>query len=286
MVPEVNEIDGAMEVNEDKHLIHGNRFRTSKKDALKTPRKCEQVKDSQDKGKLAEWLRYHSTKSGDELTSLKDYITGESKKAVKSSQFLEKLKKKGYDFLFMVDVIDEYAAGQLKEFEGKKLVPATNQGLKFDESEDEKKKQEALKEKFECLRKAKNDVLDDKVEKVVVSDHVVDSPCCLVTGDYGWVANVERIMKAQALRNSSMAGYMSNTFSIIPKSHHCLEFKVASSALPVPPWYPSYPTFAPKPTPCMATFRLQSQLWQLFFFLHILISKFNYPKFQFPNFIF
>ena len=71
--------------------------------------------------------------------------------------------------------------GQLKEFEGKKLVPATNEGLKFNESEDGKKKQEALKEKFECLRKAINDVLDGKVEKVVVSNCVVDSLCCLVT---------------------------------------------------------------------------------------------------------
>ncbi|XP_059593683.1 heat shock protein 81-1-like [Vitis vinifera] len=116
MVPKVNEIDGATEVNEDKHLVHGNR------------------------GKLAEWLCYHSTKSGDELTSLRDYITGENKKAVESSQFLEKLKKIGYGFLFMVDTIDEYAMGQLKEFEGKKLVPTTNEGLKFDESEDGKKK--------------------------------------------------------------------------------------------------------------------------------------------------
>ena len=165
MVPKVNEIDGATEVNEDKHLVHGNRFKTSKKDALKTTRKCKQVKDSQGRGKLAEWLRYHSAKSGDELTSLRDYITGESKKAVESSQFLEELKKKGYGFLFMVDTIDEYAMGQLKEFEGKKLVPATNEGLKFDESQDGKKKQEALKEKFECLRKAINDVLDARLRK-------------------------------------------------------------------------------------------------------------------------
>ena len=139
-----------------------------------------------------------------------------------------------------------------------------------------------MKEKFECFRKAINDVLNDEVEKVVVSDHVVDFPCCLVTGEYGWVANVERIMEAQTLRNSSMAGYMSNTFSIKPKSHHCLEFKAASSALPAPPWYSSYPTFAPGPTPCMATFGLQSQLWQLIFFIS---SYFNIKIiFQHSNF--
>ncbi|VAI18370.1 unnamed protein product [Triticum turgidum subsp. durum] len=143
--------------------------------------------DSQNRTKIAELLRYHSTKSGDELTSLKDYvtrmkegqneiyyITGESKKAVENSPFLEKLKKKGYEVIYMVDAIDEYAIGQLKEFEGKKLVSATKEGLKLDESEDEKKKQEELKEKFEGLCNVIKEVLGDKVEKINPENTIMD----------------------------------------------------------------------------------------------------------------
>merc|ERR1712118_239112 len=128
--------------------------------------------DSGNRAKLSELLMYHSTKSGDEQTSLKDYIsrmpesqkdiyyiTGETKKAVETSPFIEKCKKRNYEVLFMVDPIDEYCVQQLKEYDGKKLVSVTKEGLKFDESEDEKKAQEELKADYEPLCKLMKEIL-------------------------------------------------------------------------------------------------------------------------------
>lgn len=201
--------------------------------------------DSTNRAKIAKLLRYSSTKSGDEMTSLDDYIsrmednqpgiyyiTGESKRAVETSPFLERLKKKGYEVLYMVDPIDEYAVQQLKEYEGKKLISATKEGLEITEDEDEKKAFEEAKAKTEGLCKLIKEVLDDKVEKVVVSSRLADSPCVLVTGEYGWTANMERIMKAQALRDPSQSSYMSSrkTMEINPTNAIIVALREKSEA--------------------------------------------------------
>jgi len=137
------------------------------------------------------------------------YITGESREVVENSAFVERLRKRGYEVLYMCDPIDEYAVQQLKEYDGKTLTSVTKEGLELPEDEEEKKRFEEEKAKYEGLCKTMKEILDKKVEKVVVSNRLVTSPCCIVTSQYGWSANMERSMKAQALRDTSTMGYMS-----------------------------------------------------------------------------
>ncbi|XP_069807448.1 heat shock protein HSP 90-alpha-like isoform X2 [Dendropsophus ebraccatus] len=177
--------------------------------------------DTTNRKKLSELLRYYSSSSGDEMISLTEYvsrmkenqkhiyyITGETKEQVAHSAFVERLRKQGLEVIYMTEPIDEYCVQQLKEFDGKSLVSVTKEGLELPEDEEEKKKQEEIKAKFENVCKIMKDILEKKVEKVVISNRLVESPCCIVTSTYGWSANMERIMKAQALRDNATMGYM------------------------------------------------------------------------------
>ena len=179
--------------------------------------------DSTNRSKIADLLRYQTSKSGEDLVSLKEYvermkegqpgiyyISGESKAAVEDAPFLEQLKKKGYEVIYMTDPIDEYAVQQLKEYDGQKLICVTKEGLSIEESDEEKKAFEDAKAATEPLCTLMKEVLGEKVEKVVVSTRLAESPCCLVTGEFGWSARMEQIMKAQALRDASMSTYMAS----------------------------------------------------------------------------
>jgi len=200
--------------------------------------------DSTNRAKIAELLRYQTSKSGDEMISLREYVdrmkegqkdiyyvTGESIAAVQASPFIENLKKKGYEVIYMVDPIDEYSVQQLKEYDGKKLKNCTKEGLEL-EDEEEKKSLEELKAEYEPLCTVMKEVLGDKVEKVQVGTRVVDSPCVLVTSEHGWSANMERIMKAQALRDNSMTSYMvsKKTMELNPKHPIMQELKKKANA--------------------------------------------------------
>merc|ERR1711939_163955 len=171
--------------------------------------------------KLAELLRYPSTKSGSDMTSLKDYvsrmkenqeiiyyITGENQVTVENSPFLEALKKRDLEVLFMCDAIDEHAVQQLKDYNGKKLMDVSKEGLDLSLTEEEKKKAEEEKKEFEALCKKMKEILGDSVEEVIVGDRMIDSPASLVTTEYGWSANMQRIMKAQVLRDNQMSSFM------------------------------------------------------------------------------
>lgn len=196
--------------------------------------------DAKNREKLAEFLRFHTNKSGEEMIPLKDYvknmkegqkeiyyITGESKQVIDQSPFIEGIKKRGLEVVYMVDPIDEYVVQQLKEYEGKKLRNVTKEGLDLDDGEEAKKKREEQKVAFEPLTKQIKEVLGDKIEKCVLGYRCNESPCVLVTSEWGWSATMERIMKAQALRDASSSAYMvsKKTMEVNPENAIIIELK-------------------------------------------------------------
>ena len=197
--------------------------------------------DSANRSKLSEFLRYQTSKSGDEMISLKEYvermkegqkeiyyITGENIAAVNNSPFVEKLKKKDLEVIYMVDPIDEYVIQQLKEYEEKKLRNCSKEGLDLNETEEEKKEKEEQKAAFEGVCKKIKEVLADKIEKCEVGHRLSESPCVLLTSEWGWSANMERIMKAQALRDPNTASYMVSKKTMEINPNHPIVISIKS----------------------------------------------------------
>ncbi|OAF71708.1 hypothetical protein A3Q56_00544 [Intoshia linei] len=201
--------------------------------------------DSTNREKLAGFLRYKTSFAKDEMSSLEEYIermkpnqqdilyiTAANMEEIESSALVNGIVSKGYEVIYMVDPIDEYATQQLRQFKGKNLVSITKEGLKLPEDEEETKKQEELKAQFEPLCKRLKEVLDSRVEKVELT-HVLhkSQSCTIITSQYGWTANMERIMKAQALRDTSTMGYMSakKIFQINPENKIIMKLKDMTS---------------------------------------------------------
>jgi heat shock protein beta len=184
--------------------------------------KLGMVDDASNRSKLAKLLRFETNKSEDKSISLQDYvddmaegqkyiyyITGASVSEVKNSPFLEKLEARGFEVIYMVDTLDEYVVQNLSEFDGKKLMSATKDGLKFgDEGVRTKNKLKAQQEEFEPLTTWLKELYGKKVEKVVITNRLSKTPCIIVTGQYGWSANMERIMKAQTMTDGSKQTWM------------------------------------------------------------------------------
>jgi len=178
------------------------------------------IEDTSNRSKLAKLLRFATTKSGDKVIALDDYIknmkegqetihyiAGESKEILEKSPLLQALKKRDFEVLLLTDPVDEYTMQHLTEYEGKKFQSVTKEGIKFgDESKKDKARDKALQEKYKPLLEWWKTVLGNEVEKVILSKRLTDDPCVIVTGQYGYSANMERIMKAQAFANNDKNG--------------------------------------------------------------------------------
>merc|ERR1719407_350409 len=190
------------------------------------------IEDAANRTRLAKLLRYATSKSGDKEISLEDYvanmkedqkniyyISGEDKESLLKSPSVEKLLAKDIEIIFMTDSVDEYTVQHLTEFEGKRLINASREGLKLDEGDKEKKREEQYKEMFKPLLDFVKETLGKKVEKVQISKHLVNSPVVVLSADYGWTAQMEKVMKSQAFADQSKFEFMKSKrmFEINPR---------------------------------------------------------------------
>merc|ERR1712196_116788 len=188
--------------------------------------------DAANRTRLAKLLRYATSKSGEKEISLEDYvanmkddqkniyyISGEDKDSLMKSPSVEKLLAKDIEIIFMTDSVDEYTVQHLTEFEGKRLINASREGLKLEEGDKEKKREDLYKEQFKPLLDYIKEVVGKKVEKVQISKHLVNSPVVVLSADYGWTAQMEKVMKSQAFADQSKFEFMKSKrmFEINPR---------------------------------------------------------------------
>ncbi|XP_023673633.2 endoplasmin-like isoform X4 [Paramormyrops kingsleyae] len=170
------------------------------------------IEDHSNRTRLAKLLRFQTSHNDTVLSGLEQYVermkekqdkiyfmAATSRKEAESSPFVERLLKKGYEVIYLIEPVDEYCIQALPEFDGKRFQNVAKEGVNFDETDQAKEKREALEKEFEPLTTwMKDKALKDKIEKAVLSQRLTKSPCALVASQYGWSGNMERIMKAQA----------------------------------------------------------------------------------------
>merc|ERR1719408_189444 len=196
------------------------------------------IEDASNRPRLAKLLRYSTSKSGDKQISLEEYvanmkedqkniyyISGEDKESLLKSPSVEKLLSKDIEIIFMTDSVDEYTVQHLTEFEGKRLINASREGLKLEEGDKDKKREEQYKEMFKPLLDFTKEYLGKKVEKVQISKHLVNSPVVVLSADYGWTAQMEKVMKSQAFADQSKFEFMKSKrmFEINPRHPMIIE---------------------------------------------------------------
>merc|ERR1719395_496844 len=196
------------------------------------------IEDAANRTRLAKLLRYATSKSGDKEISLEDYvanmkedqkniyyISGEDKDSLMKSPSVEKLLAKDIEIIFMTDSVDEYTVQHLTEFEGKRLINASREGLKLEEGDKDKKREDQYKEMFKPFLDYAKETLGKKVEKVAISKHLVQSPVVVLSADYGWTAQMEKVMKSQAFADQSKFEFMKSKrmFEINPRHPMIIE---------------------------------------------------------------
>jgi heat shock protein beta len=207
------------------------------------------IEDTSNKTKLSKLLRFKTSTSDGKWRSLEEYvgdmsesqeyiyyISGSSTEAVENSPFLEKLKAKGFEVLYLTDPMDEYAVQNLTEFDGKRLMSVTKEGLKFggDDDDADAKRTALYREKFSDLTDYLQESFGKDVEKVVISNRIEKTPCVLVTSQFGYSANMERIMKSQAFSDNQRNSFLFSrkTMEINPRHPIVIELnnRVANGA--------------------------------------------------------
>jgi len=201
------------------------------------------IDDRANKNKLLPLLRFVTSKSNGTAVGLDEYIermkenqkhiyyiTGESLDQVQNAPFIERLKKKDLEVVYMVDALDEYLVQAVTEYEGNQLMSVTKGNFKLDDDED----LDTLKAEYKDLASWLQKIYGKKVEKVTVGVRTLSSPAVLVTGEYGWSANMERIMKAQTFADQEKYSYMMSkkTMEINPYHPIVKELKNKAAASP------------------------------------------------------